>query len=150
MFGFQVRNCTTVTLVVSVEQELASDSLARCQLVPMRVSLESRSPCCVWGDLFESACRGDAYWSCEAAVIVAYRCLKVACSDAVCLGKIVANGSVIRSLDKLPLACIIDGISAIDRGTVHRVGPMNSRVHRERPMNGSVARRNGCIVRINI
>ena len=30
MFGFQFRNCTTVTLIVSVEQELASDSLACC------------------------------------------------------------------------------------------------------------------------
>ena len=40
MFGFQFRNWTTVKLVVSVEQELASDSLACCQLVPMRIFLK--------------------------------------------------------------------------------------------------------------
>ena len=40
MFGFQFRNCTTVTLIVSVEQELARDSLARCQLVPVRMFLK--------------------------------------------------------------------------------------------------------------
>ena len=40
MLGFQFRNCTTVTLIVSVEQELASDSLACCQLVLARIFLK--------------------------------------------------------------------------------------------------------------
>ena len=40
MLGFQFRNCTTATLIVFVEQELASDSLACCQLVPMRIFLK--------------------------------------------------------------------------------------------------------------
>ena len=39
MFGFQFRNCTTVTLIVSVEQELASDSLVCCQSVHVRIFL---------------------------------------------------------------------------------------------------------------
>lgn len=93
-------------------------------------------PCRICGNLLESACGGDAYRSCHTTVIVAYRRLKVACSNAVFLGKIVATGSDSRRLDQLPLACIIDGASAIDRGTIHGVGPMS----------GSIARRSSGIV----
>lgn len=94
------------------------------------------SPRRVCGNLLESACGGNAYRSCYTTVIVAYRRLKIACSSAVFLGKIVATGSDSRRLDQLPLACIIDGASAIDRGTIHGVGPLN----------GSIARRNSGIV----
>lgn len=94
------------------------------------------SPRRAHGNLLKSACGGDAYRSSHTTVIVAYRRLKVACSDAVFLGKIVATGSDSRRLDQLPLACIIGGACAINRGTIHRVGSMV----------GGIARRNSGIV----